>query len=225
MLFVIIEGGQQLMPGVVKLLVFACLSRKWPERAAYAGAGSKVNGYSAESIIALALGSPRTSLGAGSSTAEKVSRAKRFSPLTMTGELRCSQDLVPHIFQHVQRALHSHFTGKNGIFILNAQNSLVANFHIGQHDFFPGTGTVSIAHRTEGLGGSGEVVLIEREIKDAISVDVILVESRVFHVRVENRTLLAQHADDFNRIALLPKEMAEIAVGPDLFADGLAQAQ
>jgi hypothetical protein len=46
MLVVIIGEGQRRMPGVVKLLVFACLSRKWPEKAAYAGAGSKVNGYS-----------------------------------------------------------------------------------------------------------------------------------------------------------------------------------
>ena len=44
-------------------------------------------------------------------------------------------------------------------------------------------------------------------------------------MRVENRALLAQHANDFNRVALLPEKMAQIAVGADLLADGLAQLQ
>jgi hypothetical protein len=72
-------------------------------------------------------------------------------PRTMTTELCRSQQLVPHVLQHVQSALDSHLARKNGIFILNTENALVADFHVGEHDLFPGAGTVPVAHGAEGL--------------------------------------------------------------------------
>ena len=103
----------------------------------------------------------------------------------MTGLLRRSQDFIPDVFQDIQSALDSDLSGKNGVFILDAENPLVADFHISEHDFFPGAGTMPVAHRTEGLRGPGEIAFLACEIQYAISVNVILVEGRLFHVRVE----------------------------------------
>ena len=165
MLLLIVVGGQRLRPGVVTLRVFACLSREWPKRqlTPEQEARSTVTGgichpehrSSRAGAVRASRGapgfSPHGSASRGPSTPRNVSRAKRFSPFRMTRGgvshlLRRSQDLVPYIFQHVQGALHSRLAGKNGIFILDAENSLVADFHIREHDFFPGAGTMTVAH-------------------------------------------------------------------------------
>src|SRR5271169_3736408 len=91
---------------------------------------------------------PLGPLGASSSTL-----------LRMAMELCGAQDFVSYILQHIQGALHSYLAGKNRIFILDAEDSLVADFHVGAHDFFPGAGAVTVAHRTKGLRSLGEVVL------------------------------------------------------------------
>src|SRR6266403_3050826 len=135
--------------------------------------------------------SPRGSASRGPSTPKTLREQNVFPPLRMTGLLRRSQDFIPDVFQDIQSAFYSDLSGKNGVFILDAENPLVADFHVGEHDFFPGAGTVPVAHRPEGLRGPGEITFLEREIQYAVSIEVILVEGRVFHVRVENRTLLA----------------------------------
>src|SRR6202042_1488274 len=54
---------------------------------------------------------------------------------------------------------------------------------------------------------------------------IVGIEWRVFHVRMIDRALLTEKTDDLHSIALLPEEMAQIAIGSDLLPCRVAQTQ
>src|ERR1700674_231734 len=134
-----------------------------------------------------------------------------------------TQQLGAHVLQDVDRALHADFPGENRVLILDAEDALVTDVHVSLDDRFPEAGAVSIADGAECFRGLVEIAGFECEVKDAVLVDVLRKKDGVFHVRMENRALLAEEVDDLDGVAALPKEMAQVAVRADLFADGLAE--
>src|ERR1700687_5638525 len=134
-----------------------------------------------------------------------------------------TQQLGAHVLQEIDRALHADFPGENRVLILDAEDALVTDVHVGLDDRFPEAGAVSVADGAEGFRGLVEIAGFECEVKDAVFVDVFRKEDGVFHVRMENGTLLSEEVDDLDGIAALPKEMAQVAVRANLFADGLAE--
>src|SRR5258705_13545674 len=48
-----------------------------------------------------------------------------------------AQQFTAHILEHVHRPLHTYFAGKNRHFVLDAENPLVAHFHVSSHNLFP----------------------------------------------------------------------------------------
>src|SRR6202035_1108786 len=87
----------------------------------------------------------------------------------------------------------------------------------------PEFSAVTIANGAESFRGQRQIGGFECEIQDSIFVYVVGIERSVFHVRVINRALLTEEVDDFDGIASLPEEMAEIAIGADFLADGFAK--
>src|SRR5947207_749234 len=63
----------------------------------------------------------------------------------------------------------------------------------------------------------------KRKVQHSILIDVLWKENGVLHVRVEKSALFTEKVDDFDRIAALPEEMAQITVRANFFADGLAE--
>src|SRR5207253_5030591 len=109
--------------------------------------------------------------------------------------------------------------------IFYAENSLVADFHVGANNFLPGIRAVPVADRAKRFGGLRKILGLECEIQHAVASHVVLEHDRIFHVGMKNGVLLSQHADDRNWIATLPEKMAEVAIGADLLANRFAQSQ
>src|SRR6266566_9410714 len=135
-----------------------------------------------------------------------VNAAPRQAPTNSRRRISGTQQLVAHIFQNVGGAFEAHV-------------------HIGLDDGLPKAGAVTIADRTEGFRGQIEFVGFKGKIEDAELIEVLGKEDRVLHVGVENGALLAKEVDDFDGIAALPEEVAEVAVCADFFADGFAKFQ
>src|SRR2546423_703423 len=134
-----------------------------------------------------------------------------------------TQKLFAHIFQNISGALDSDFSRENGIFIFNTENAFETDVHVGLDDRLPETGTVAIANSAESLRGQVKFVGFKSKVQHAILIDVPGKENGVLHVRVEKGALFPQKVDDFDRIAALPEEMAQIAICTDLLADGFAK--
>ena len=65
------------------------------------------------------------------------------SPLTSHGFAESrrrnsgSEDFVANVFEHIGRSLDTHFTGENGILVLNAEDAIVTDVHVSLHDGLP----------------------------------------------------------------------------------------
>src|SRR6266851_410158 len=154
-----------------------------------------------------------------------VSAAPRQAPTNPRRRISGTQQLVAHIFQNVGGAFDANFARENRILVLDAEDAFEANVHIGLDDGLPKAGAVTIADGAEGFRGQIEFVGFKGKIEDAELIEVLWKEDCVFHVGVENSALLAKEVDDFDGIAALPEEVAEVAVCADFFADGLAKFQ
>src|SRR5690242_16802912 len=82
---------------------------------------------------------------------------------------------------------------------------------------------MTVADGTEGFRSSIQLVGFKSEIEDTVFVAVFREKDRVFHVSMVNGALLAEEMDDFDGIAALPEKMAQVIVGANFFADGLAK--
>src|SRR6266403_5099231 len=134
-----------------------------------------------------------------------------------------TQKLFAHVFQNVSGALDPDFSRENGILIFNTENAFEADVHVSLDDGLPKTGAVAIADGAERLRGQVKFVGFKRNVQHSIFFDVLVEENSVLHVGVEKGALLAEKVDDFDRIAALPEEMAQIAVRANFFADGFAE--
>src|SRR3989441_9079882 len=134
-----------------------------------------------------------------------------------------TQKLFAHVFQNVSGALDPDFSRENGILIFNTENAFEADVHVSLDDRLPKTGAVAIADGAESLRGQVKFVGFKRKVQHSILIDVLWKENGVLHVRVEKSALFTEKVDDFDRIAALPEEMAQIAVRANFFADGLAE--
>src|SRR6266568_56774 len=63
------------------------------------------------------------------------------------------------------------------------------------------------------------------EIQHAILANIAFEYQRVLHMGMEQRALLREQMNDFDRIAALPEKVAKVVVGPDFLAHSLAQPQ
>src|SRR5580700_6360550 len=168
--------------------------------------------------------------GAGLANAEglaaaPVNAAAAHAPTNSRLRTLFSQEFPADIFQNVGRALDTDFSGEDGVFIFDAEDAFEADVHVRLDDGFPQAGAVTVANGAESFGGGIQLAGFESEIEDTEFVDVFGENNGVFHVRVENGALTAEEVDDFDGIAALPKEMTEIIVGADFFADGFAEFQ
>src|SRR6266851_3602559 len=154
-----------------------------------------------------------------------VSAAPRQAPTNPRRRISGTQQLVAHIFQNVGGAFDANFARENRILVLDAEDAFEADIHIGLDNGLPKAGAVTIADGAEGFRGQIEFVGFKGKIEDAELIEVLWKEDCVFHVGVENSALLAKEVDDFDGIAALPEEVAEVAVCADFFADGLAKFQ
>src|SRR5258708_5613349 len=134
-----------------------------------------------------------------------------------------TQEFFPHVFQNVSGTLNSDFSRENRILILDAENALKAHVHVGLDDGLPKAGAVAIPDSSKSFRSRIKFVGFERKVQHSILIDVLGKENGVLHVRVEKRALFSQKADDFDRIATLPEQVAQIAVRADLFANGLPE--
>src|SRR5713226_80883 len=134
-----------------------------------------------------------------------------------------TQKLFAHVFQNVNGALDSDFSRENGVFIFDAENAFEAHVHVGLDDGLPKAGAVPIADSSKSLRGQIKFVGSEGKIQNSVFIDVLGKENGVLHVRVENRALFSKKVDDFDRIAALPEEVAQIAVRANLLAGGFAE--
>src|SRR6266850_561413 len=149
--------------------------------------------------------------------------AAAHAPTNSRLRILFTQQFPADILQNVSRAFDAHFTGQNRIFIFDAEKAFESDVHVSLDDGLPEASAVAVANGAEGFGRGIEVGLFEGEVQDAVLVYVFGVEGGVLHVGVEEGALLAEEVNDFDRIADLPEEVAEIAVGADFFADGFAE--
>ncbi len=82
---------------------------------------------------------------------------------------------------------------------------------------------MAIAYGAESLRSQIKFAGFECKVQHPIFIDVLGKENGVLHVRVEKGALFPQKVDDFDGIAALPEEVAQIAVCTDLFAGRLAE--
>src|SRR5882724_335257 len=136
-----------------------------------------------------------------------------------------SEQFSADIFQNVDSALDTDFAGKDGVFVFDAEDALKADVHVSLDDLLPEVGAVAVADGAEGLGSGIEIAFFESKVENAVLVDVFRIEGGVFHVRVVNGALFSEEVNDFDGIAALPEEVAEIAVGADFFAGSFAELQ
>src|SRR5208282_1409367 len=108
------------------------------------------------------------------------------------GLARFREKFGANILQDVSGALDTDFAREHRIFIFDAENALVADIHIGADDFLPQLRAVAVTDGAEVRGGFGQILRVEREIQHAVSLDVVLVEDRVFHMRVEDGVLFSE---------------------------------
>src|SRR6266850_481229 len=149
--------------------------------------------------------------------------AAAHAPTNSRLRILFTQEFPADILQDVSRALDAHFSRQNRIFIFDAENAFESDIHVSLDDGLPEAGAVAVADGAEGFGGGVEVGLFEGEVQDAVLVDVIGIESGVLHVGVKEGALLAEKVNDFDGIAALPEEVAEVAVRANFFADGFAE--
>ena len=64
-----------------------------------------------------------------------------------------SQEFPADIFQDVSRAFDTHFSGKDRVFIFDAEDAFEADVHVGLDDGLPEAGAVAVADGAEGFGG------------------------------------------------------------------------
>src|SRR5712664_1403453 len=140
-----------------------------------------------------------------------------------SGNALFTQEFFPHVFQNVGGALDSDFSGENRILVLDAENTLEAHVHVGLDDGLPKAGAVAVADRAESLRGQIKFVGFESKVQHSVFIDVFGEENGVLHVRVEKGALFSQKVDDFDRIATLPEQVAQIAVRTDLVTNSLAK--
>src|SRR6266850_1050542 len=149
--------------------------------------------------------------------------AAAHAPTNSRLRMLFTQKLPTDVLQNVGRALDAHFSGQNRVFIFDAENAFETDVHIGLDDGLPEAGAVTIPDGAEGFGGGIEIIFLKSKIQDAILVDVFGIEGGVLHMCVKESALPAEKVNDFDRIAALPEEVAEIAVRADFFADGFAE--
>src|SRR5260370_5169941 len=134
-----------------------------------------------------------------------------------------TQNFFAHIFQNISGALYSGFSRENGILIFNAENAFETDVHVSLDDRLPKAGAVTIADSSKSLRGQIKFAGSEGKIQNSIFIDVLGQENGVLHVRVENRALLPQKVDNFDRVASLPEKVAQVAIRANLFSDSFAE--
>src|SRR2546428_13819143 len=82
-----------------------------------------------------------------------VSAAPRQAPTNSRRRIPGTQQLVAHIFQNVGGAFDPDFARENRILLLDAEDALEADVHIGLDDGLPQAGTATIADGAEGFPG------------------------------------------------------------------------
>src|SRR5580693_1168566 len=133
------------------------------------------------------------------------------------------QQFVANVLQDVDGALDADFPGEDRVLILDAEDAFVADIHVGFDDGLPQAGAVPVADGAKRFRSEVELIGFERKVQDTILVDVFREEDRVFHVGMVDGALLAEKVDDFNGVAALPEEMAEVTVGANFLANGFAK--
>src|ERR1700736_5631964 len=166
-----------------------------------------------------------TVVAAEEAAAVATAAAPAHAPKNCRRRMLGSQQFVAHVFQNVSGSFHADFTSQNGIFIFDTEDALVTDVHVSLDDRFPQLGAVAVANGAESFGGQRQIFGFECKIQDSIFVYVVGIEGGVLHMRVIDRALLAEKVDDFDGIATLPEEMAEVTVGTDFLADGFAKLQ
>src|SRR5712692_9507111 len=156
-------------------------------------------------------------------TAKSPARRAPHPRVNSRRRMLCPQQFVAYVFEDVSSSLDPDFARENGVLILDAEDAFVADVHVGHDDGLPNAGAVTIADGAKSFRSLVEVASFKSEIEDAILVDVLRKEDRVFHVGMEECALLAEKMDDLDGIAALPEEMAEIAVRANLLADSFAK--
>src|SRR5689334_6857904 len=88
------------------------------------------------------------------------------------------QDFIAHVLQNVDGALDANLPGEDGVFVLDAQDAVVADVHVSLNNGFPKTGAVAIAHGTESFRCQIKLVGFKSEIEDAVFVAILRKENR-----------------------------------------------
>src|SRR5438128_5433203 len=116
-----------------------------------------------------------------------ISSSSRFSNVNSAVHFDSgrAQQFAAHILEHVHRPLDTYFAGENRVFVLDAENPLVADLHVSTHDLFPGVRAVPISNRTEGFRGLRQLLSVKCEVQDTVLSNVVLEHHRVLHVRME----------------------------------------
>src|SRR6266700_901250 len=123
-------------------------------------------------------------------------------------------DLFTNILEHSQGPLHANLPTQDRVFILDTKHPVVPNLHVGGNNVLPHGGPVAVANGAEKFRRL--MVVFLTKIQDPKPIHIPRKERRVFHVRVINRALLAQKTNHLHCIALLPEQMAQITISPNL---------
>src|SRR5271165_3652243 len=133
------------------------------------------------------------------------------------------QNFLTNVLENIGGTFDADFASQNWIFVFDGKDAFEIHVHVGLNNGFPDRGTMAVAYGAESVGSFFEFVFLGCEIEDAIFRAVFRKDDSVFHMRVEERALLAEEMNDFDRITTLPEEVAEVAVCADFLADGFAQ--
>src|SRR4051812_32014111 len=101
--------------------------------------------------------------------ATKTPLSGRASPKVI---LVAGEQLGADILQHPSGALNAERPGQNGVFVLDAENALVADVHVRLDDGLPQTGAVAVANGAEGRGSFRQIGFLRREVEHSVFCDI-----------------------------------------------------